>query len=308
MPILLISVPIYLIIFFGWLFRKFKIVNDEWIHFLNNFAYYVALPSLIIVSFWEIDFLALQSWRLIFWSLLIVFIFSLLIFILVSLFRVDRSTKLTIFLGSTVGNTVYIGFPMVENTFGNHYLPAATLIATIFLIVPLVITTILIKYWHKREYHLKNEVLSFFKNPLIIAIFIGFLLSFIKGEYLLINKIKESIAMLGNTASPLALFILGIFIHKHFLKESFGKALFISILKMIVIPLIVLVFSIYFLANDDLKIFIFLAAMPVAVSTFVIAEKFSLDKNLIANSIILSTILLFLTAPLFVYLINFLNI
>ncbi len=47
---------------------------------------------------------------------------------------------------------------------------------------------------------------------------------------------------------------------------------------------------------------VFQAGMPLAVTNFVLAEKYDLDKALIANSIFMTTLLSLFTIPL---LINF---
>jgi predicted permease len=302
MSIFLITLPIFLIIFSGWLLKKFKVVSDDWVHILNNFAYYVSLPALIVGSFWEIGFSDYQSLRLIVWSLLIVVLFCLIVFVLLSFFKISKSLKAAIFLGATVGNTIYMGFPLVEIGFGKGFLPSAALIGVIFLIIPILIVIALIQYWYCREHCLRRELIGFCRNPLVISALVGVILSFIKADYPLIDGIRKSIVMLGATASPVALFALGAFMYKKFLKKDLGRVFLVSVLKMIVAPAIVLIGSLYFYNNGDLKILTFLAAMPVAVSTFVIAERFNLDKNLIGNSIIISTILSFVVAPLIIYL------
>ncbi len=302
MPIFLISLPIFLIIFSGWLLKKFRVVTDDWIHILNNFAYYVALPALIVGSFWEIDFSNHQSLRLILWSLVIVVLFSLAIFILLSFFKISKSLKAAIFLGATVGNTVYMGFPLVELGFGKEYLASGVLVGTVYLIIPLLIVIYLIQYLYCREHCLRGEIVGFIKNPLVISAFAGIILSFLKFDYPLLLSIKKSIILLGATASPVALFALGAFMYKRFLEKDLGRVFLVSGLKMVVAPAIVLIGSLYFYNNGDLKILTLLAAMPVAVSTFVIAERFKLDKDLIGNSIIISTIFSFIIAPIIIFL------
>ncbi len=298
----LISLPIFLIIFSGWLLKKFRVVTDDWIHILNNFAYYVALPALIVGSFWEIDFSSSASWKTVFLSLLIIFSFSLLIFIFLLFTKISKNLKATILLGATVGNTLYIGPPLVEFGFGKEYLASGVLVGTVYLIIPLLIVISLIQYWYCREHCFRGEIIGFIKNPLVISAFVGIILSFLKFDYSLISGIKKSIIMLGVTASPVALFALGAFMHKRFLKKDLGRVFLVSALKMIAAPAIVLIGSLYFYNNGDLKTLTLLAAMPVAVSTFVIAERFKLDKDLIGNSIIISTILSFVVAPLIIYL------
>lgn len=304
MSIFLISLPIFLIIFSGWLLKKYKIVTDDWIHILNQFAYYVSLPALIIVSFWEIDFLARESLSLIFWSLLITILFSLVIFVILSFLKISRNLKTAIFLSATVGNTIYMGFPLTEMGFGKEYLPAAALVGTIYLIIPLLITIFLIKHWHCRENCLSDELGGFFKNPLTISVFIGIILSFFDFNYPLIFGVKKAITMLGLTASPVALFALGGFLYGRFLKKNLNLALTASILKTAIFPLFVILFMSYFVKtnSDSSGIFILLASMPVAVTTFVIAEKFKIEEELIGNSILISIIISFFIIPLIIYL------
>ena len=304
MSIFLISLPIFLIIFSGWLLKKYKIVTDDWIHILNQFAYYVALPALIINSFWEINFLSRESLNLIFLSVSIIILLSLIIFVFLSFLKIGRNLKAAIFLSATVGNTIYMGFPLVEMGFGKEYLPAAALIGTIYLIVPLLITIFLIKYWHCRENCLSEELGGFFKNPLIIAVFIGIILSFFNFNYPLVFSVKKAITMLGLTASPVALFALGGFIYGRFLKKDLGLVFLISLLKIAVLPLFIVAGSLILFRTDSLKIIVLLSSMPVAATTFVIAEKFNLNKELVGNSILVSTIVSFIVAPIIFYFIK----
>ncbi len=308
MSIFLISLPIFIIIFVGWLLKKYKVVTDEWIHILNNFAYYVSLPALIIASFWEINFLDQKSWQIIGWSLSGIILFSLIIFIFLSILKINKKLKATILLGSAVGNTIYIGLPLIEIGFGKEYLPAAALIGSIFLIIPLLIVISLIQYWYCREDCLKKEIISFLKNPLMVSVFAGVLLSFLKFDYPLLISIKKAVATLGATASPVALFALGGFLYGRFLKKDMGWVLFVSSLKLIIFPLIVIGGFLLIFGNAALmispiaKVLILLSSVPVAVTTFVIAERFNLNKTIISSAILISTVASFIIAPLIIFL------
>jgi malonate transporter len=309
MSVFLISLPIFLIIFLGWLLKKYKVVTEEWIHILNNFAYYVSLPALIIASFWEINFLDQKSWQIIGWSLSGIISFSLIIFALLSILKVNKKLKATILLGSTVGNTIYIGFPLIEIGFGKDYLPAAALIGSIFLIIPLLIVISLIQYRYCREDCLKKELIGFLRNPLVISVFAGALLSFLKFDYSLLISIKRAVVALGATASPVALFTLGGFLYGRFLKKDTGWALLISFLKLIAFPLIIVCGFLLILDGNaalimspTIEILILLSSMPVAVTTFVIAERFNLNKSVISSALLISTVASFIIAPLIIFL------
>ena|SRR3989344_665604 len=300
---LLVSLPIFLIIFFGWLFKKFKIINDQWIHILNSFAYYVSLPALIIASFWEISFLDKNSLNIIFWSVFSIVLFSFFVFLVLSFIKINKSAKTAIFLSATVGNTIYMGFPLVELGLGKEYLLNGVLIGVIYLVAPLLISIFVIRYWHSREHSIFKQLFDFLKNPLVISSIAGIAVSFINFDSEWIFGIKKSISMLGLTASPISLFALGGFLYKRFLKKDLGKVIFVSSLKMVAFPLIIAIYPLYFFKINDSNTFILLASMPVAVTTFVIAEKFNMDKDLVGNSIFISTIFSFIvTSIIFVFI------
>lgn len=300
MQTILISLPVFLIIFFGWLFNKTKIIDKTWIHVLNSFAYYIALPSLIIGTFWYVDFTRYETWFLILESITIITLFSILIFLILSFFKIEKIKKTTILLGSIVGNTLFIGFPLVGMNFGEKYLLQSSLIGSFILIIPIILIIIFIEYQHCSDnVCYKKELVNLTKNPLILSVFIGIALSFLKLDYKIFESIQKTISMLGSTASPIALFALGAFLHgqsKSNLKWSF----LISFFKMILLPTIAILISLYVFKNSDLKVITLLSSMPVAVTTFVIAEKFNLDKELIGNAILVSTIFSFIIAPLII--------
>ncbi len=309
MSTFLISLPIFLIVLCGWVLKKIGVVKNEWMHVLNLFAYYISLPALIIASFWEIDFLSQKSWQIIGWSLSGIILFSLIMFIFLTVLKINKKLEATILLGSTVGNTIYIGFPLVESAFGKEYLPAAALIGSIFLIIPLLTLISLIQYWYCREECFKKELIGFMKNPLVISVFVGILLSFLKFDFSLLISIKKAVSTLGATASPVALFALGGFLYGRFSKINVGWAIIVSFLKLIIFPLIIIGGFLLFFKGGAVsnmpsiaQVVILLSSMPVAITTFVIAEKFNLNKDIISGAILISTIASFVIAPLVVFL------
>lgn len=302
LPIFLISLPIFLIIFSGWLSRKVKISGDDWTPVLNNFAYYVSLPALIVTSFWNFNFLKLESLWLVAASLLTVCFFSFLVFFFLHFLSLSRKEKAAVFLAATTGNTVYMAFPLIELGFGKNYLPAGALIASVYLIIPILFAIFIINYWDDQERKILPHLYNFLKNPLIISVFAGVALSFVKIDSSLLESLRKTLAMLGTTASPVALFALGGFLYGRFLKKGLAEAFLISFLKIVAAPLVVFFGLVYFYPAGNLGIFTLLASMPTAVTTFVIAEKFNLDKDLVGNSILISTILSFLAIPVVFFL------
>lgn len=301
---LLIILPIFLIVLAGWLFKKFKIEADDWTGVLNKFVYYVSLPAIIAVSLWDIDFLNPDYLRTISYGFSTIFLFSSAVFIFLSFLKISRDKKAAIFLTATTGNTVYMGFPLVELSYGKISYLSGALIGTIYLIVPILISIFVIRFWHSKEHKLLKELYEFFKNPLVISVFFGIVLGLLRLDYPFFLALKKSLSMLGATASPVALFALGGFLYGKFLKKNLGLLALSSFLKIFGFALFIIALNLFLFKIPNLKIFVLQAVMPVAVTTFVISEKFRLDSNLVANSIFISTILSFIVAPIIVYILK----
>jgi hypothetical protein len=293
----LISLPIFLIILGGWVSRKLGFIKESDIHSLNNFAYFISLPALIASSLWSIDFLKADNLKTVQFGLITIVAFSLLLLLVLRFTKLSNNTKAAIFLVAATGNTIYMGFPMVELHLGRESLPAGALIGTIYLVVPLLISIFVIRYWHNENHKLSKELIEFFKNPLIVSVIVGVGLSFIKIDSIVVDGIKKTLSILGSAASPVALFILGGFLYGKFMKKSFGLVTLSSMLKIAAFPLFV-VACLYMFKIGDPKMAVLMASMPVAVTTFVISEKFKLDSALVGNTVLLSTALSFLAVPI----------
>ncbi|HAS95501.1 TPA: hypothetical protein DCS99_03740 [Candidatus Wolfebacteria bacterium] len=298
-----ISLPIFIIILAGWFFQRSKFMQGDWVHQANAFAYYVALPALITVSLWDVNFRSPEILQLTLLSIASMVAFLVVLFIILSSITMARDTKAAIFLTAATGNTLYMGIALVEAGFGRDYVPTAALIGNVYLIVPLVLSMLVVRYWHTKDHGIREELMAFFKNPLVLSMVLGVVLSFIAitGNPL-IESIKKAMTMLGSTSSPVALFALGGFLYGKFLKKDLHMVMMITGLKMAVFPLIVFFTYQYFGKGEQGELPVLLASMPVAVTTFVIAEKFKMNTALVGNAIVFATVVSFITAPIILVL------
>lgn len=111
-------------------------------------------------------------------------------------------------------------------------------------------------------------------------------------------NLGASIHKLGEAAIPLALIILGIQLnHTHFkleFKEFLGVAL-----RLILGPLIAyFVSQIFGLDDISMQVLVLQSSMPTAICTFVLATKFGGDIAWIARTVVVSTLMSFLTLPI----------
>jgi predicted permease len=108
-------------------------------------------------------------------------------------------------------------------------------------------------------------------------------------------RLDDGIAELGRAAIPIALVLLGMQLAStHF---QVGKYEFLaSAIRLVVAPLVAcLVGLVLHLRGLDLQVFILQSAMPAAVNTVVLVTEFGGDASRVARTIVISTLLSFLT-------------
>lgn len=310
--VLIITLPVFLIIFLGWLAARTTISEEGWVHTLNTFVYFVSLPALILIGFWRLDFGGGALLDFIGIHLVSLIAMALVTGLLLTLFKASRSVKASIFMGALMGNTIYMGFPVAGRAFGADVESTIVLSATIFLLFGMVLSLIYIEILDKGERSFKKHVMDFAKNPLLIALVAGIILNLSPLSGKAVDVIQSTLGMLAATASPVALFALGIFFSGTSFREKFGWVALSSGLKLILLPVIawltILIYQTFIIGNSirpllingtfilELRqITLLISAMPAAVTSFVLAERFNLDRTIAANTIVVSTIASFVT-------------
>ncbi len=197
-----------------------------------------------------------------------------------------------------------MGFPIMASAFGAEVIALGTLAATVYLITPILAAIFIVRWWASRDHALGKQFKDFIKNPMVIEAIIGVGVSFIPKGWVGFDLVQHTLAMLGATASPVALFALGGFLYKKFLKRSVGLVVGVSAVKVIVFPLLIMGAGAIGIGMFWDPVLVIIAAMPAAVTTFVIAQRFDLNQTLVCNALLVSTVLSFVTIPVFMALLS----
>lgn len=293
-----IVLPLFAVIAAGFLLRKYRIVKPNWIHVLNAFVYYVSLPAIIVTSFWNLRWTG-ESLQLLLLNIGALVAFTFLLLLVFRFTKLSKKMQAAVYLTSIVGNTVYMGFPILGKTFGSEYSTPALSVATAHLVLGIVFSVLVVEYLVLKTRKSSAYLKDFIKNPLMISLGTGLLLSFLPALASFLRPLHAPVSMLGATASPVALFALGAFMHGRFLKSHARLSLVTAGIKLLAFPAFVWLFVSGFTVHSaGGNISLLIAGMPAAVTTFVIAEQFELDEEFVANSIVVSTVFSIVTISL----------
>ncbi|WP_437613155.1 AEC family transporter [Erwinia sp. V71] len=295
---LTVVLPVFALIFVGWLARKTNMLGAGATSELNRFVVWLALPALLF------DIIAHAQWREIFQPdfILVSGIGMLVIFALTVVIRLRGNRHLADAaidaLNSSYANTGFMGFPLVLVFLGQDAM-APTLVATILTVCVLfAVAIILIETGLQsevRKTHLVAKVVkSLCRNPLLVSPAIAMLIP-VSG-ITLPQSVDVFLKLLGGAASPCALIALGLFLASKTPERqtSAGKTVGLLVtLKLVVHPLLT-----WFLAT---KVFalppllthtaVLLAALPTGTGPFMLAEFYRREAVITARVVLVSTIL-----------------
>lgn len=292
--VLTVIAPLFLIIFASALLRKFGNVGSEWSKALNEFALKVGLPALVFSSLLKASFsIKLEASLIVVNSLFILFSFFLIV-VIRKVFRIEKKMFLTLFICFVFHNIAYLGIPFLTSVFGDRIVPQASLITAIYLFWVFTIGVGVLDYYsnENKQDVIKDVFKNLVRNPLLIAVALSlFIVAF---NIPIPAIVLKSLDMVSSSVTPIVLVVIGLFLGGSEIGKmsQWWPALLFSLLILWVAP------SIFYFA---LKLFgfnplnfsasIIEAATPLAITPFALSGKYGLDRDFIARSIILSTVL-----------------
>lgn len=298
-----VVVPIFLVIALGYAFRAWGVVKPSWVRALNSFVYYVALPAIIVTSISRVDWGDGEALSLVAANMLLIAAFAAALLLALGALPVSGKDKASAFMVVVAGNTVYMGFPIVERAVGPGAYSVAIAAASAHLVLGLALSTVAAKYFSGDRKGLRSYASDFLLNPPMLALAAGVALSF-TGFGPASDALGSTLRMLEATASPLALFALGSFMHGKFSHARRVPAAFAALARVAAFPAFFLYAgpAIGVAEGEALLSSVLIASMPTAVTAFVIAERHKLDTALIANAILIGTALSAVSIPVFLWL------
>ena len=283
---------IFIIIAIGWLFRKYRLVPEGAENAFNQYLYYAALPALTFVKIVDtplkglgVDFLLVNTLPII--ALMAVRTGLWLARML------DWRLARTIVIVAVLGNTVYLGFPVVSMRLGEWAIGYAAVLGSIQNILIFTLGFLLINVICEGSCpgisSLKRIVLH---NIVLWASVTGLAISWFAVP--VPELIKSVLSDLGKTTLPLALLTIGISLYGKRVSGNIRRLSLIACLKLFVFPLFYLLLACFLgFKGGAARVGYLEACMPVAVLNFVIAKEFDFDADLVSQSIIFTTLVFF---------------
>ncbi len=277
-----IVAPVFILAAIG--FTWVKIGWSYEIEFVTRLAMTLSVPALIFVALMKANISA-DTLSNLFLASLIAYLFLALIFWITG--KIFKLNMATYWAPLIFGNTGNLGLPLAMFAFGEVGLGYAVVVFAV-----MAIGSFSIGVWMVSGGGSINKV---FKEPMVWATLLGAL--FLIQGWQTPKWATNTLELLGQMAIPLMLITLGVALARLRI-NLISRAIILSILKLCVSVGVAWIIGIYFELNDiAFAVLVMQIATPVAVTSYLLAQKYGADANEVAGLVIASTALSVFALP-----------
>jgi len=280
----------------GMALRRLPDFSDETGNVLNLFVIYISLPALILLKIPELVLSrnllvpALMPW--------VMLLFSCALILGLSRFlQWDRATTGCLLLLVPLGNTSFLGIPMVKAFFGDNAVPYALLYDQLgsFLALATYGSLILALYGAgEGKTTIKGVLKKVISFPPFVALVLAFAFKTVSYPTVVVTLLK----LLAATLVPIAMIAVGFQFRLQLSRDVISQLSTGLSIKLIAAPLVAfLLTKLVGLEGKVVQVAIFEAGMPPMVSAGALAILANLAPTLTAALVGIGIILSFATLP-----------
>ena len=300
LAIFLQTLPFFAVIGLGFLAGRRGFFPPEATAWLTRFVFYFALSALLFGFAANMsigDIFEPRAAAAYLWGTVLVYIVVLAV-AFVRRLPLDQASMEA--QAGVIGNTGFLGVPMLVLLLGNQAAGTIILVLVIDLIVFSSLLTVIVTL--ARQGRLSPDLprviaQGLVRNPMVVAMAAG--LGWSATGWALPGPVDAFIVLLGAAATPGALFAIGASLATS-RAERPVVAGWLTLSKLVLHPLAVGLGAYVLFPVDPFtaKVLVVTAALPVAGNVYILAQHYNLAVARVSASILISTLVSVLTLPL----------
>lgn len=291
LPILLKTLPFFALIGVGYLAGRFRFFGPEATAALTKFVFYFALSAMLFRFAANLSLGEIFDWYFVYaylWACLVVYAigFAVALWRGVSFEEAAIEAQCT-----TIGNTGFLGVPMLVVLLGPGAAGPVLLVLSIDMIVFSSLITLIITGVRQGRMSLglfRALAVGLLKNPMIVSIVLGLMWG--ATGWAVPGPANEFLALLGAAATPGALFAIGASLAGRS-AERLAVAAWLSFAKLVIHPAAVALAALVIFPVDPFAAGVMIAAasLPVAGNVYILAAHYGVAPQRVSTAILLST-------------------
>lgn len=306
LAIFLKTVPFFALIGLGYGAARIRFFPEAATAALTKFVFYFALSAMLFRFSASLSISAIFDARLAAAYLAGTLAVYLVATGVAFLRRQDLQTAAIEAQTASIGNTGFLGLPMLALLLGEAAVAPIILMLSIDLIVFASLLVILVTV--AREGRMSLGIFAtigagLVRNPMIVSIVAGLAVS--SSGQSLPTVVDEFVTLLGNAATPCALFAIGASLASKS-AERLAVSGWLSFAKLVLHPLFVAggVYLLFPVPPFQAAVAVATAALPVAGNVYMLAQHYGIAPQRVSAAILISTAFSILTVSTVIALVN----
>mgnify|MGYP002569813832 CR=1 FL=1 len=286
------TIPIFLMMLLGMLFRKLGWMDEVFAAKMNKFVFLVPLPVLLFEQLATVDFSEVWDIKFILFCFVVTAI-SITISTLISLLWKDRSIKGEFIQATYRSSAALLGIAFIQNIYGTAGMAPLMIIGSVPLynIMAVVVLSVFKPGNNSFDKALVKKTLKgIATNPIIIGIVAGFVWSALKLP--MPSILHKTVSSIGATATPMGLMSMGATFEMKKATSKMKPTLVAVFMKLIGFCAIFLpVAAMLGFRNEQLIAILVMLGSATTVSSFVMARSMGHEGTLSSGVIMMTTLL-----------------
>ena len=286
------TIPIFLMMLLGMLFRKLGWMDEVFAAKMNKFVFLIPLPVLLFEQLATVDFSEVWDIKFIIFCFVVTAI-SITISTLISLLWKDRSIKGEFIQATYRSSAALLGIAFIQNIYGTAGMAPLMIIGSVPLynIMAVVVLSVFKPGNNSFDKALVKKTLKgIATNPIIIGIVAGFVWSALKLS--MPSILHKTVSSIGATATPMGLMSMGATFELRKATSKMKPTIVAVFMKLVGFCAVFLpVAAVLGFRNEELIAILVMLGSATTVSSFVMARNMGHEGTLSSGVIMMTTLL-----------------
>lgn len=286
------TIPIFLMMLLGMLFRKLGWMDEVFAAKMNKFVFLVPLPVLLFEQLATVDFSEVWDIKFILFCFVVTAI-SITISTLISLLWKDRSIKGEFIQATYRSSAALLGIAFIQNIYGTVGMAPLMIIGSVPLYNIMAVLVLSVFKPGNNSFDkalVKKTLKGIATNPIIIGIVVGFVWSALKLPMPLI--LHKTVSSIGATATPMGLMSMGATFEMKKATSKMKPTLVAVFMKLVGFCVVFLpMAALLGFRNEEMIAILVMLGSATTVSCFVMARNMGHEGTLSSGVIMMTTLL-----------------
>lgn len=303
------TVPVFGVIVIGYILKQIGMLNDNFIEVANKFNFNVTLPILLLTDIGSTNIIKNFDGKFVLFCAVVTSICFWTIWFVTKKVLKDSSMVGAFVQASFRGSAAVLGIAFVQNIYGNAGMAPLMIIGTVpfYNIYSVIVLTFEGENSTKGTGNIKNACINIIKNPIIIGILLGTVISLLNIHFpKMVDKTLQNFAVM---ASPLALITIGAGFEGKKALAKIKPTLAASFIKLFLQPALFLPLAAYLgFINQELVALIIMLGSPTTASCYIMAKNMNNDDVLTSSIIVATTLFSAFSLTLWIFILKSLKL